>query len=195
ADGMAELGADVVLVDLDADLAEAKAAQIAERHGTRAAALRADLEDESETRAIPAQVLDRFGRIDILLNAAALVSARPLPGWTAPFEQQESDIWRRALEINLTAAFELIQACVPAIRASGHGSIVNIGSTYGLVGPDYRIYEGTAMGNAAAYAASKGGLLQLTRWLATTLAPEIRVNAITPGGVARGQAESFIRRY
>ena len=51
------------------------------------------------------------------------------------------------------------------------------------------------MGNAAAYAASKGGLLQLTRWLATTLAPEIRVNAITPGGVARGQAESFIRRY
>ena len=64
-----------------------------------------------------------------------------------------------------------------------------------MVGPDLRIYEGTGMGNAAAYAASKGGLLQLTRWLATTLAPRVRVNAITPGGVWRQQPEAFRKRY
>jgi NAD(P)-dependent dehydrogenase (short-subunit alcohol dehydrogenase family) len=57
------------------------------------------------------------------------------------------------------------------------------------------LYEGTAMGNPAAYAASKGGLLQLTRWLATTVAPQVRVNSISPGGVWRNQPESFVERY
>ena len=68
-------------------------------------------------------------------------------------------------------------------------------SIYGLVGPDLRLYEGTAMGNPAAYAASKAGIVQFTRWLATTLAPSVRANAITPGGIERGQAQSFHERY
>jgi NAD(P)-dependent dehydrogenase (short-subunit alcohol dehydrogenase family) len=64
-----------------------------------------------------------------------------------------------------------------------------------MVGPDVGLYDGTQMGNPAAYAASKGGLLQLTRWLATVLAPGVRVNAISPGGVWRGQPEEFHQRY
>ena len=73
--------------------------------------------------------------------------------------------------------------------------MINISSIYGQWGPDLSLYEGTKMANPAAYSASKGGLDQLTRWLACTLAPDIRVNAISPGGVARGQPISFVERY
>jgi len=73
--------------------------------------------------------------------------------------------------------------------------MINISSIYGISGPDQRIYGGTSLGNPAAYAASKGGLLQLTRWLATTLAPDVRVNAITLGGVERDQPAKFQEAY
>jgi NAD(P)-dependent dehydrogenase (short-subunit alcohol dehydrogenase family) len=74
-------------------------------------------------------------------------------------------------------------------------SIVNISSIYGLLGPDWRLYAETNMGNPAAYSASKGGLIQFTRWLSTTLAPSVRVNAICPGGIFRNQPGSFIAKY
>src|SRR5207244_7160576 len=112
-----------------------------------------------------------------------------------PFAEQSIGTFRRALEVNLTSAFALTQVCAPLLAASGEGSVVNVLSIYALVGPDMRLYEGTAMGNPAAYAASKGGLLQLTRWLATVLAPGVRVNAVTPGGVSRNQPERFTPRY
>ena len=73
--------------------------------------------------------------------------------------------------------------------------IINLSSIYGILGPDYSLYKGTNMGNPAAYAASKGGVIQLTRWLSTTLSPKVRVNAISLGGVLRGQPEKFVRRY
>ena len=72
---------------------------------------------------------------------------------------------------------------------------MNIGSIYGVVGPDMSLYDGTKMGNPAAYAVSKGGLIQLTRWLSAVLAPNIRVNCISPGGVFRNQPESFVSKY
>jgi NAD(P)-dependent dehydrogenase (short-subunit alcohol dehydrogenase family) len=112
-----------------------------------------------------------------------------------PFERQLPESWRRALEVNLTAPFVLVQAAAEALAASGHGSVINISSIYGLTGPDWRLYEGTTMGNPAAYAASKGGLIQMTRWLATTMAPKVRVNAIAPGGVFRDTPEPFLTRY
>ena len=98
-----------------------------------------------------------------------------------PFAEQSADTWRAALEVNLTSVFVLVQAAAPHLEKSGRGSIINISSIYGMVGPDLRLYEGTRMGNPAAYGAAKGGLLQMTRWLATALAPAIRVNAVTPG--------------
>ena len=73
--------------------------------------------------------------------------------------------------------------------------LYNVSSIYGLDGPDHSLYEGTSMGNPAAYAASKGGMIQLTRWLSTTLAPHIRVNSISLGGVFRNQPQLFVERY
>jgi NAD(P)-dependent dehydrogenase (short-subunit alcohol dehydrogenase family) len=195
ADALAEQGADVAVVDLDQGHCDEVAADVADRRGVRAVGIAADLSDEAATRAIPTSVVDAFGRIDVLCHVAALVSAEPLPNWTTPFEQQDTEVWRRALEVNLTAVFVLTQACTPALRRGGNGSVVVFGSTYGVVGPDWRIYDGTDMGNAAGYAASKGGVIQLARWMATTLAPEVRVNALTPGGVRRGQPDAFCDAY
>ena len=148
--------------------------------GTACEAITLNLADEKTTRALPGLAVEALGRLDVVVNAAAFVGTAAHEGWTVPFEEQSSTLWRDALEINLTSAFVLSQAAAPLLRRSGHGAIVNIASIYGVVGPDMRIYEGTISGNPAAYAASKGGLLQLTRWMATVLAPDIRVNAVTP---------------
>ena len=89
----------------------------------------------------------------------------------------------------------LVHAGREELARSGSGAVILFGSTYGLVGPDFSLYDGTAMANPTAYGASKGGVLQLVRYLATTLAPAVRVNAISPGGVERGQPEQFQERY
>lgn len=195
ADALAELGAAIAIVDMDRSRAEGTAQHIAATRNVLADAFTADLEDEDAVRAIPHQVAQKLGGLDILVNCAALVGTSGLEGWAVPIDVQSTKSWRRALEVNLTAPFALAQASLEALRASGHGSIVNVLSIYGLVGPDERLYEGTALGNPAAYGASKAGLMQLTRHLATTLAPHVRCNAITPGGVERGQADSFRERY
>lgn len=192
--GLAELGSDLAIVDLDEDRVRAIASEIRRSYGVNVLEVVADLEIESEVRAIPSIVADTFSRIDVLVHLAAIVNPE-LGGWTTPFEKQSVTQWRRGLEINLTSAFLLAQGCVNFLKLSPNGSMIFFGSTYGIVGPDWSIYEGTEMGNAAGYAASKGGIIQLTRWLATTLAPEIRVNTLSPGGVYRDHLETFRKAY
>jgi NAD(P)-dependent dehydrogenase (short-subunit alcohol dehydrogenase family) len=194
-DALAELGATITIVDIDDERAETTASTIAARRGVSTLALAVDLEDEDAVRAIPGAVVERFGALNIIVNCAALVGTSALPGWAVPLREQSVASWRRALEVNLTAPFILIQSAAGFLAAGGHGSIVNVLSIYGLVGPDERLYAGTQMGNPAAYGSSKAGLLQLTRHFATTLGPAVRCNAITPGGVSRGQAPEFQERY
>ena len=122
ADALAEQGATVAVVDLDQDRCDSVARGIEAKRSTRTLALAVDLADESATRAVAERVLDSAGGIDILIHVAALVSAEPLLNWTTPFEEQSTEVWRRALEVNLTAVFALTQACTPALRASGNGS-------------------------------------------------------------------------
>jgi len=191
-DALAELGAAVAVVDRQD--AKTCAERVAKAFKVETAALEVDLSDEAATRAIASEVQARFGRCDILVNNAAFVGTSNLTGWAVPFAEQSVATWRQTLEVNLTAVFVLSQALAPLLSAQA-GSIVNIASIYGNLGPDWRRYEGTALGNPAAYAASKGGMIQLTRWLATTLAPRIRVNAISPGGIERGQPKAFADQY
>jgi len=192
ADALAELGASIVVLDLSQDACSAAAERIHNIYEVETLALAADLTQDT---GISQQVSDRFGRLDILVNCAALVGTSELKGWAVPFSQQRIDTWKLALDVNLTAPFALVQSCAELMARSGHGSVINIGSTYGMVGPDLRLYQGTDMGNPAGYAASKGGIIQITRWLATALAPDVRVNAISPGGVWRDQPEDFHKEY
>ena len=193
-ESLAELGANIVIVDISS-AATSLCENIIKDYNVEAVSLDIDLSREDQVQAIPQKIMDRFRRLDILINCAALGGAADLSGWAVPLKDQSVDTWRKALDLNLTVPFALTQACTALLRESGHGTVINISSIYGMQGSDMRLYEGTNMGNPAAYAASKGGLLQLTRWLATVLAPEIRVNAITPGGVTRGQPEVFQKKY
>jgi len=195
ADTLAELGADLVLVDRPGCDFGPLETDLRGKWTVATQALACDLEDEDQRTAMIDSIKGDGRGLNILINNAAFVGASNLQGWVAPLEEQTLETWRRAMEVNLTAVFHLCQAFVPELRMAQGANIINIASIYGAYGPDWRLYEGTAMGNPAAYAASKGGLLQLSRWLATTIAPHVRVNAISPGGVFRNQPAAFVKRY
>ena len=195
ANALAELGADLVLVDQPGSDFDSLTARLTERWGVAITHHYCDLELQTQRTELIEQVNKSTSGLNILVNNAAFVGTSDLTGWNVPFEQQTLSTWRRALELNLTAIFDLCQGLTPMLRAAEGASIINIASTYGMLGPDWRLYEGTTMGNPAAYGASKGGLIQFTRWLATTLAPAVRVNAISPGGIRRNQPDQFIARY
>jgi NAD(P)-dependent dehydrogenase (short-subunit alcohol dehydrogenase family) len=194
-EALAELGAKIVILDMSESACEAEAKRIQSMYSIETLPLAADLADEKAINEVRDIVLKHFDRLDILVNCAAMVNSSNLKGWIDPFRKQRSEAWRLAIEINLTAPFILTQSFADALEVSGHGTVINVASIYGMVGPDMRLYENTGLGNAAAYGASKGGLLQLTHWLATVMAPKVRVNAITPGGVWRNHPEVFAKRY
>jgi NAD(P)-dependent dehydrogenase (short-subunit alcohol dehydrogenase family) len=194
-EGLAELGASVAVLDIHKEAAETTAVRIAQDYNVKTMGLAVDLTDMSAVQSAPGKVSEKLGRLDVVIHSAAYGGDTKFPGWAVPFDQQTTEAWDRALRVNLTSAFALAQAARPPLSDSGHGSIVFISSIYGLVGPDMSLYDGTSMANPAGYGASKGGLLQLMRYLATVLAPQIRVNAISPGGVWRKQPEAFHDRY
>ncbi len=195
AEALAEAGCNIVLLDIDTNAVAKKSVTLAKRYKVRVMALNIDLTDTRAVARVPSEIKQKMKCLDILINCAALVGTSHLKGWAVPFAQQDIGTWRRALEVNLTAVFALIQACHPLLVKSKNGSVINIASIYGILGPDMNLYTGTVMGNPAAYAASKGGLVQLTRWLATSLAPSVRVNTISIGGVFRNHKEPFLSRY
>ena len=192
---IAELGGNLLLVDRPGTDYSTIKQKILDNWSVQIEHMDCDLENEVERNKLIENVSkDGYG-LDVLINNAAFVGDSNLKGWVTDFEYQSIETWRRAMEVNLTAAFHLSQGCAPLLRKSKNSSIINVASIYAINGPDYSLYDGTDMGNPAAYAVSKGGLIQLTRWLATTLAPDIRVNAISPGGVLRDQPKEFIKRY
>jgi 2-deoxy-D-gluconate 3-dehydrogenase len=131
----------------------------------KAASAAVDLADETACQSVVMETVSKFGRLDILVNNAGIGIAK------RPEEHSPAD-WRRTLDINLTSAFALSQAAYPELKRAGRGKIINIGSMMSIFGAPF----------AAAYAASKGGLVHLTKALATAWAAEnIQVNAVLPG--------------
>ncbi len=192
---IAELGGNLILVDRPKSNYDQIKKNILDNWSVDVTCIDCDLEFESSRSDLIKFIFQNNVNLDILINNAAFVGESNLEGWVEDFDKQTIETWNRAMEVNLTAPFHLSQAFTPLLKKSGGGSIVNIASIYGINAPDYSLYEGTNMGNPAGYSASKGGLIQLTRWLSTTIAPDIRVNSISPGGVWRNQPGRFVERY
>ncbi len=198
---LAEAGARVVIADLNAAAAGAVADSLCEK-GYAALGVGTDVTSTASTQGMVAAALDHFGRLDILVNSAALdpkFDPQHGPQHTNSFEEYPLEMWEQALSVNLTGMFLCCQAAVRPMLAQGKGVIINICSTYGLVGPDQRIYERPGEPTRykpACYSVTKAGVLGLTRYLATYYAgKDIRVNALTPGGVFNNHDETFLKAY
>jgi NAD(P)-dependent dehydrogenase (short-subunit alcohol dehydrogenase family) len=192
---IAELGGDLVLTDMPGSDYSELIKLIKETSDVNVESIDCQLEKDASRSRLVSYLKDSDKPLNVIINNAAFVGTSDLTGWATDFEGQTVATWRRAIEVNLTAVFDLCQGLSPKIKASKGGSIINMASIYGSNAPDYSLYEGTNMANPAAYAASKGGLIQLTRWLSSTIAPDIRVNAVSFGGVFRNQNNKFVKRY
>jgi 2-deoxy-D-gluconate 3-dehydrogenase len=191
-------------VDLNGSASQALADSLT-GSGYQALAIPTDITQPDVVNAVVEKTLSTFGRLDILVNSAALdpkfdpqaVNKGITPG---AFEDYPLDLWNSALNVNLTGTFLMTQACVrPMIEQGKKGSIINICSTYGLNGPDQRIY--VKDGNRVAfkpvyYTVTKAGVMGFTKYLAAYYAgTDIRVNALTPGGVFNNHEDYFVRNY
>ena len=199
---LAQAGADVMLADLAYEAA-ADQAEVIRAEGLSAAALAVDVVDPESTREMVQQTLARFGRLDVLINSAALDPKfdpqHQSEQAANAFETYSLEAWRKALDVNLTGMFLASQAAVQPMLAQGKGVIINICSTYGINGPDQRIYirpDGTRSYKPVYYSVTKAGVLGFTRYLAAYYAGKnIRVNALTPGGVYNQHDDVFVKAY
>ncbi len=166
AEALAEAGAAVAIAARNPEKAEAALARLLAAGGN-ARFFPLDLQEERSCRRAVLEVARHFGRLDILVNNAGTTVRKPAETFTA-------EEWRRVLETNLSGAFFCCQAAHPLMKEAGGGKIINIGSMFSLFGARY----------AVAYAASKGGLLQVTKSLACAWAKDnIQVNAVLPGWI------------
>lgn len=134
----------------------------------------------------------KYGRIDGLVN-----NAYPrTKDWGLKFENILLDSWRKNIDLQLNSYFYLCQAVSKYMVAQQFGSIVNMASIYGVVGPTFSVYDGTEMTMPAAYSAIKGGLINFSKYLAAYLGKDqVRVNVVSPGGIFDNQPISFVKKY
>lgn len=196
-------GAKVAVADIVGEQATmAAAAAVAEMSG-EASGLAADVSDKNDVQRLFQEVLKKFGRVDVLINNAALDPKfdADLAGKQAnTFEDYPLELWQQSLDVNLTGAFLCCQAAGKLLVRQGGGVIINISSTYGVVAPDQRLYERDGeeqtLFKPASYAVTKAALAHLTRYLAAYWAGKnIRVNTLTPHGIANRQDQQFVRRF
>lgn len=186
---LAEAGAHVVLTSRDAERAE-HSAHALRADGLEASAMVLDLESAESTTNFASMFLERFGAPDVLVNNAVQRAGGGL------FETSVEE-WESTSAVNSRGLFHITQSLAAGMAERGSGSIVNIGSIYGLVAPDFSIYEGTGMTMPAFYSFDKAGMVGFTRYLAAALgARGVRANCICPGGLrAEGQDERFVAAY
>ncbi|WP_141730822.1 SDR family oxidoreductase [Oligoflexus tunisiensis] len=151
-----------------------------------------DLLSEQDVDKAIQTIVDRFGHIDCLINCHYPRTT----DWGAIFEDIDINSFRKNIDAHLNSYFLMCQRFSKHMMKQGYGNIINFSSIYGMTGPDFSVYEGSEMTMPAGYAAIKGGISNLTRYLSSYLGPHgIRVNAICPGGVRNGQAPTFVERY
>lgn len=198
-EALAAAGANVVVADIDELRSKEFAAQLGEQH----MGVGLDVTNkESVTNALN-EVITKYGSIDILVNNAAINDMFENPALAkdlSAFENYPLDVFQRSLDVNITGVFLCSQIFGSAMAGKGSGSIINIASTYGMVGPDQSIYRNECgeqtFYKSAAYPVTKGAVINFTRFLAAYWGNKgVRVNTLSPGGVENGQNEFFIHNY
>lgn len=187
---LAQAGAAVVIAETDEKKAKTLAAQLAKAR-LRAEACRFDIADIENLEKGMDGLIGRLGRLDIWVNTAYPKTA----DWGARAEDVSHMSWRRNVDMHLNGyALSSKYAC-ERMKSKG-GSVINFGSTYGIVGSDFTVYEGTPLTSPMAYAAIKGGIVNLDRYLASYFGRyNIRVNTLCPGGVFDNQDPVFVKNY
>jgi len=137
-------------------------------------------------------IKNKYGRIDGLVNNAYPRTA----DWGVKFEDIPFQSWQKNIDMQLNCVFLISQKILEVMKEQGYGSVVNMGSIYGVVGNDFTIYEDYNGTSPAAYSAIKGGIITLTKYLASYFGKyNVRVNCVSPGGILDKQHESFIEKY
>ncbi len=198
---LAESGARVAVADLNSEAAKQVAGELKQK-GQDALGVGTDVTAPDAINRLMDSVAEQLGSVNILVNCAAL-DPKFDPDHEheniESFEDMSLEAWNDALAVNLTGVFLCSQAVSRSMVERETGVIINLCSTYGLVGPDQRIYERPGQPKRykpVHYSVTKAGVLGLTRYLATYYAGKgIRVNALTPGGVFNGHDEDFVRQY
>jgi NAD(P)-dependent dehydrogenase (short-subunit alcohol dehydrogenase family) len=199
---LAKHGANVVATDLDASACQALSRELP-GGGEKHLGVAADITQPGEVSSLRDAVLRRFGRLDVLVNNAAVddkFTSSEAAAELSKFENYPLELFRRSLDVNVVGTFLCSQVLGAEMAKAGRGSIVNIASTYGLVAPDQSIYrrpDGTqGFWKSAAYPTTKGAVLSFTRFLAAYWASGgVRVNALSPGGVENAQDRHFVDAY
>ncbi len=198
-EALAEAGANVVVADINENDAEKFAESLGEKHG----GLKIDVTNERSLKIARDKILTRYGTIDILVNNAAINDMFENPGMAkelSAFENYPLDAFKRSLDVNVTGVFLASQIFGSVMAEQGNGSIINIASTYGMVGPDQTIYRDQCgeqtFYKSPVYPVTKGAVINFTRFLAAYWGNKgVRVNTLSPGGVENGQDEFFIQNY
>lgn len=199
-EALCDAGANVILVDIDANVKET-AKQLEGKYGNKCMGIVCDISNPNEVQEMLLNAINEFEEINILHNNAAWKSSN-LDDFFIPFEDFDIKTWRDVMDVNLDGMFLVAQAVAKQmIRQGKGGSIIQTSSIYGILGPDQRIYKGSRyldkeINTPPVYSASKAGVIGLTKYLATYLGKyNIRVNSLTPGGVYSGQNQVFVNNY
>jgi NAD(P)-dependent dehydrogenase (short-subunit alcohol dehydrogenase family) len=197
---LVDVGANVAIVDLDLASAETVAKRINKSEAQRVIAVGSDITSPESVTQMVTNVVKQLGRIDVLVNNAASKGSN-LNAFFESFEDYSLKTWREVMSVNIDGLFLVAQAVGKQMKKQGGGSIIQTSSIYGVVAPDQRIYEGSEyngrpINTPAVYSASKSAVNGLTNYLATYWASsKIRVNSLTPGGIASGQNSEFNKKY
>lgn len=199
---LAEAGAHVIAVDREPQACERLARELESKHGHTALGIAADITDRDSLVAVRDAALVQFDRIDVLVNNAAIDDKVSHANGVdrSRFEDYPLEAFRRSLDVNVTGTFLSCQVLGSVLAQRGAGAIINIGSTYGLVAPDQRLYRGPdgaqLFFKSPAYPTGKAAVLGFTRFLAAYWGPSgVRVNALCPGGVFANQPQHFVEAY